>query len=238
MDNLYVQAMQGNGIEVYHNAASGLTQNITINNPEILLSGYNSIYFHSSTNVSIYGCSINNPYIIAGNRLSGTGRDIYCVKAMVETQGGSVGWNGVPVLGYNSQADVGVYYDGCEIYNVSNVTSGGLTNSYVFVNNPAVNYESRLVCNNKTIPGESVSVKPDYATITSASVVSGATYTNTTAFKQQVSIYSTSTIGAATITLNTIQVCANTEWTGILYPGDDLVVTTASTCNRVVNTLP
>ena len=232
----YVQAMSGVGIHI--KTIGGQTSKVVITKPLVLFSGSHSIFVESNDPATCKNIEIHDPFIVGGNRLGFTGFDIYAIKSRVKLFGGTVGLNALSYTGLSLQALYGVYFDGCDEYTVTDVESGGLTGSYVFTNNPSINYRARSVHDNKVSRGNSVSTKPDYETTTLTSVVSGEVYTNTTPYKQYVSVYGTSTSGAATINVNDQQYSTRSEWSGILNPGDTLSVTTAISCNRRITRLP
>lgn len=236
MTDLYVQAMQGIGIHVKTDGS--LTQNLWIVRPSVFLSGSHSIFLESTTgSVNNFNSIVHDPYIVGGNRLGAGGYDVYAFRSRVDMRGGRVGINALASFGLSLQAEYGVYFDRCDQYNVNDVESGGTLGSYIFNNNPASNYPARIVKDNQTAVGQSVSTVPDYNTISSAAVSSGVAYTNTTPYKQTVSVYANVTPGAATIVLNGTTVSASTNWSGLLYPGDVLTVTTAVASTRVLRNL-
>lgn len=236
MVDLYVQAYQGVGIHIKTDGS--LTQNVWIVRPIVLLSGSHSIFIESTTGfVNNFNTIIHDPLTIGGNRLGAGGYDIYAFQSRVDLRGGRVGINSLDTYGIALQAEYGVYFDGCDQYSVTDVESGGSTGSYAFVNNPTSNYPARKVHDNQIVVGRSVSTLPDYNTISTASVSSGVAYTNTTPYKQDVSVYANVTPAAATIDLNGTTVSTSTNWNGLLYPGDVLTVTTATASTRVIRNL-
>lgn len=237
----YVQAMQGVGIEVHHNAATGLTQSINIDSPQVVLSGSHGVKITSSTStVCVWDVNVTNPKIVGSNRLGPGGYDVYAYSARVNLNGGRVGYSSsIAGAAYSCQSTYGVYFDSCDQYTVRDIYSGGSGASFSFTNNPASTYRARLVTDNHVLPGYSALDRPEYVTSTTlVSVVSGDTYTNTTPYKQYVSIYGVSASGAATIEVNATQYSTRSEWSGVLNPGDTLKVTTAHSCNRRISNMP
>lgn len=233
----YIQAMQGVGLHLYH--TGGLTQNVRIDSPQIILSGTHSIYLQNTAAVGgIKRVDILNPVIIGGNRLNSGGIDVYAVNSRVNLLGGHVGLSGAADLGWASQANYGIYFSGCDQYRVTNVEAGGVSGSFIFTADPASDYRARLVSDNRMAVGNSVSANPDYETSTLVAVVSGATYANTSPFKEYVSMYGVSASAAATIEVNANQYSTRSEWSGVLMPGDTLKVTTAGTLYRRITRVP
>lgn len=232
-NDAYIQAMNGIGVDVNHNSASGLTQGVKFFNPKILLSGSMSMRFMSQSTVLVYDCTVKNPTIAGGNRLGAGGYDIYALRARVNVEGGEVGQpSSLAGATYACQATYGIYFDACDVYSVTGVRSGGTVGSFQFLNNAGTAYRQRLVADNRVMSSYSALDRPEYVQPTVASVVSPDTYTNTTAYKQRVNIYSLTTPGAATITVNGVT-CSNwTEFSTTLSPGDTMITTTAIGCNR------
>lgn len=235
--DLYAQAAQGIGVHV--KTTGGYTMNVTIARPNICFSGSHGIFIESATGgINNANTIIDDPYIYGGNRLKGGGYDIYCVKSRVVVSGGRVGINSLPYMAIDMQATWGVVLDGCDEYTVKGVESGGSVGGYQFLNNPTTGYRARLVHDNKMALGHSVAKKPDYETSTPVAVVSGDTYTNVSPFKEQVSLFGTSASGAAVVEVNGAQCSSQTEWSGILNPGDTLRVVTAVACTLQRTRLP
>lgn len=231
----YAQAMQGIGIDVLHNAATGLTQGVHINNPKVFLSGSHSISIRSSTSaICLFNATVKNPTIIGGNRLGVGGYDIYAKWARVSVYEGQVGLpSSLAGATYACQATYGILFDTCDQYNVRGVGAGGSGSSFAFTNDVGTTYRARRVTDNHVMPGYSALDRPEYVTSTTlVAVVSGDTYTNTTPYRQQVSIYGVSSSVAATIEVNGVQASTRSEFSCILEPGDTLKVTTAGSCNR------
>lgn len=235
--HLYIQASKGDGFHL--KTAGGGTNLVWIESPQILFSGFHSIYVECTISAnSSSGIFISKPFIYGGNALNSGGIDIYCINSRVDIDGGSVGINSLAYTGYSAQATRGVVFDGCDRYTVSGIASGGSAGSFAFVNNPATDYRARLVYDNKIAVGSSVVTKPEYESSTLVSVTSGEVYTNASPYKEYVSVYGTSASGAATIAVNGNQYSTRSEWSGILNPGDTLSVTTAIACSRRITRLP
>lgn len=226
----YIQAMSGNGI--HFATTAGLTNEVQIVRPVIYMSGYYGIFISSTAIILNYNFSIDSPRIYGSGRVAGTGYDIYATYSRVRVRGGRVGINSLSFTGYSAQGQYGIYFDGCDQYSVSDVELGGSSGSNLFSNNPATNYKARSVRDNRPaishVPADTLA----YMTTDLVAVVSGDAYTNNTPFREYVSIYATGASGAATIEVNTVQYSVKSEWSGILYPGDTLKVTTAIACNR------
>lgn len=232
----YVQAMQGIGIHV--RVTSGLTDEVKIVRPKILLSGIHSIFMDSAPGIGIRNAIIEEPSIIGGNRLNSGGIDINCSYTRFRLRGGRVGVNSLSLVGLSLQANYGVFASNCDQYTVTGIEAGGVSGSFVFTSNPASDYRARLVHDNKTVVGNSVSTKPDYETTTLTAVVSGGTYTNTSPYKEYVSVFGVTASGNAVLEVNGVSYSNRTEWSGILNPGDTLKVTTGVSCNRRITRLP
>lgn len=232
----------GIGVDVNHNATTGLTQEIKLIDPIVVLCGISSIRFFSKTStICIYDCLIQNASIAGGNRLAIGGYDINVKWARVNVVGGEVGKpSSLAGSSYACQATYGIYYDGCDVYFVEGLRSGGSVGSYVFTNNPASLYLQRRVNNNRVLSGYSVLDRPEYTAtpVLVAPITSPDTYQNTTPYRQQVNIFSAGAAGAATITVNGVLCSNTTEFGLILEPGGTMVTTTAVTCNRRVLTMP
>jgi hypothetical protein len=209
----------------------GLTNKINITRPFIGLSGVHSLLIECFDTTSCTNVVIRDPYIYGGNRLNSSGIDVLVQKARVQLLGGAVGLSALPYTGLAVQANFGVFFDGCDQYTVTGVTSGGVIGSYEFANNPSTNYRARSVYDNSTVVGFSASTKPEYETTTLAAVVSGTVYTNASPYKQYVSVYGAAASGAADINVNGQQYSTRSEWSGILNQGDNVTITTSHACN-------
>lgn len=227
----------GIGIHVKQGAI-GLTQAIRIIRPFVFASGSDGIFIESPDPTAARDIVIDKPNVKASNRLGAGGIDVHVVKARVEITGGTVGRSSALEFTPTVQGVYGLVVDGSDRYTVTGVTAGGSTGNFQFLNNPASNYRGRLAKDNKSMPGMSPNTRPDYETFVTTVIVSGNVYTNTSPYVWQAFVSGDTVSGAATITLNGTQVSARSEWSGLMNPGDALIVTTAVACTLRTVPLP
>lgn len=225
----YIVSMNGVGVHVENDG--GFVQNISVIRPLMPFSGTHGIQF---TGPYVVGCRVEGAVLGGGDRIGGGSVSaIHCTETDVDIIGGILGQDSTGLNAYGCQHTYGVTFDTCTRFTLTDASVLSVQTSGL----PASNYVERRVFDNRRLPGASPALNyvPSF---TSAAMASGTTYTNTTPFKQSVTLTGSAGVIAATVTLNGNTVALSSEWSGLLDPGDALSITHAGSVTRTTSNVP